>query len=78
MTTLLCERDVLNKLGWPSRSYLDKRIKTEAFPKPARRSHSIGDQWRLDHIDKWLGIEPRKDDGAEGLKKRFEAMGQAG
>lgn len=74
---LLCERDVLNKLSWPSRSYINARIKSDGFPKPTLRMHGIGDQWREDLIDRWLGVEERQD-GTAMLIERFKAMGKAG
>ena len=43
---LLCERDVLVKLGWPSRDYINRRMRSDGFPRPNRRLHGIGDQWR--------------------------------
>lgn len=76
-TDLLTERQVLNKMDWPCRAYIDRRIKSAGFPKPHTRSHGIGDQWRLDHIDSWLGIEKSKENGEEKLKDRFKKMGAA-
>lgn len=72
--SLLCERDVLNKMGWPSRKYLDARVKADRFPGPRRSSHSIGDQWLESDIDRWLGIAERaRPGGEEALLARFAA-----
>jgi predicted DNA-binding transcriptional regulator AlpA len=51
---LLTEREVLNATGWPSRQYLDSRIKSDAFPRPSHRLYGIGDQWREADVDAWI------------------------
>lgn len=55
---LLCERDVLNMTGWPSRKFLDKRIKTDRFPRPAKRYVGVGDQWLESSVLEWMGVSP--------------------
>lgn len=71
--TVLCERDVLNKLGWPSRRYVDARIRRDSFPRPRKHSHGIGDQWYESDIDRWLGILPEAQNaGEEALLARFQ------
>lgn len=56
---LLCERDVLVKTNWPSRSFIDRRMKSDGFPKPARRLPGIGDQWSEADVDTWITGKPK-------------------
>lgn len=56
---LLCERDVLNKMGWPSREFINTRIRTDRFPRPAVRYRGIGDQWRESDVDAWIMGKPK-------------------
>jgi hypothetical protein len=53
---LRCERDVLNLTGWPSRKYLDGRIKHDGFPRPNRKLYAIGDQWLESAVRLHLGL----------------------
>lgn len=71
---LLTEVAVLVKMGWPSRRYLDARIRRERFPLPRRQSHGIGDQWLEADIDRWMGVgEDAQADGRQRLIERFAA-----
>ena len=51
---LLCERDVLNLMGWPSREFINARIRGSSFPRPAARYRGVGDQWRESDISRWM------------------------
>lgn len=70
---LLCEREVLNKMTWPCRAFINLRIKRDGFPKPDRCYSSFGDQWRESDIDEWLG-DPRViaiNDAGRDFDQRF-------
>jgi hypothetical protein len=66
---LLCERDVLAMTSWPSRDYLNKRIRTHGFPRPSRRLPGIGDQWKESAIEEWTSGKPRA--GAYPMMEKF-------
>ncbi len=66
---LLCERDVLVMTGWPSREYLNKRIRTHGFPRLSRRLPGIGDQRRESAVDEWISGKPRA--GVNPMMERF-------
>lgn len=77
MTELLTEAKVLAKVDWPSREYLNARMRHDGFPRPVKRMRGIGDQWRKDQVERWTGIEA-PEDGSQALIRRFEEMGKAG
>jgi hypothetical protein len=64
---MLSERDVLNLMGWPSREFVNARIRTSKFPRPAVRYRGIGDQWRESDIKRWR-------DGNDAAAKSGEAL----
>lgn len=66
---LLCEREVLVATGWPSRDYLNKRIRSHGFPRPSRRLPAIGDQWKESAIEEWISGKPRP--GANPMMEKF-------
>ena len=71
---LLCEREVLVKLDWPSRHFLERRIKGDGFPGPARRFPGLGDQWRESDVESWLGT-PGAAQAADAGRKFDEMFG---
>ena len=68
---LLCERDVLNMLGWPSRKFLNIRMREDGFPKPCASYVAVGDQWRESEILQWVNGGPMGETGFEKAMKRF-------
>jgi hypothetical protein len=68
----LTERDVLNLMGWPSREFVNARMRVDAFPRPRVRYRGIGDQWQQEDIDKWRGIsQPGLKTETQELLERF-------
>ncbi|MCB1884624.1 MAG: hypothetical protein KDG89_11640 [Geminicoccaceae bacterium] len=70
---LLCEREVLERTDWPSREYLDARIRSDGFPRPRRRVRSLGDQWLESEVALW--IEPGGLSALEASLPALEAEG---
>lgn len=69
---LLTERDVLNLMGWPSREFVNARIRSNRFPRPAVRYRGVGDQWRRSDIDAWQrGVGESLKSGEQALLERF-------
>ncbi len=69
---MLSERDVLNLMGWPSREFVNARIRTSKFPRPTVRYRGIGDQWRESDIKRWrdgAGTDAKSE--REQLLERF-------
>ena len=63
--------------GWPSREYVDARMRHDGFPKPKRRVRSLGDQWLESEVTRWImGDGPEADD-ENPLVKRFRTLRQA-
>lgn len=72
MTGLLTERDVLVLMGWPCREFINARIRSDRFPRPALRYRGVGDQWRRSDIDAWQsGIAGGVKSGEQALLERF-------
>ena len=71
---LLTERSVMAKLDWPSRRYIDLRIKADGFPGPHCRLPGLGDQWLESEVDAWilsrrgLGLQVAQQQPAEKAK----------
>ena len=75
MSRLLCERDVLVMTGWPSRRFLDARMRKDRFPKPVTSYRGVGDQWREADIAAWLGTaQPGGVSGEQRLLARIAAL----
>lgn len=71
---LLCEREVLVRMGWPSRHFLNARMRTDRFSQPCRSYRGIGDQWSDDQITNWLHGKPSAAmTGEQKLLARFSA-----
>ncbi len=71
MTRLLCEREVLERTGFPSRHYLNARIRSDRFPRPFHRLRGIGDQWREHDVMEWMGTAPAGMGGEAVALRRF-------
>ena len=75
MTRLLCERDVLVLTGWPSRRFLDARMRKDRFPRPVASYRGVGDQWREVDIHAWMGTaQPGGQSGEQRLLARIAAL----
>ena len=70
---LLCEREVLERTDWPSREYLNARIRSDGFPKPRKRLRGLGDQWLESEVLLW--IDPEAELGPQTLVRKFKAAG---
>lgn len=68
---LLSERDVLNMMGWPSREFINSRIRSSGFPRPAVRYRGIGDQWRESDIETWVSGKKKGEASGNRLLERF-------
>ena len=71
MTRLLCEREVLERTGFPSRHYLNATIRNDRLRRTIHRLRGIGDQWREADGMEWMGTAPACMGGEAVALRRF-------